>query len=123
LCGSVISDKEKEILARHISGAVREVRTQRCYFKMAVVYFQFVLVCGNYIIVNGNVLMPPRELFDRVPIEPDTKFKLATISAATCGNGHQHRMKVTDWEMYLRVTHVLLNLIFVYTHYFVSCSV
>lgn len=90
---------------------------------MAVVCFQFVLVCRNYIIVNGNVLILPCELFDRVPIEPDTKFKLVRMSAATRDNGHQHQMKVTDWEMYLRVTHVLLNFIFIYTRYFVSCSV
>jgi hypothetical protein len=41
------------------------------------------------------------------------------MSAATRGNGHRHQMKVTDWEMYLRVTHVLLNLIVIYTRYFV----
>jgi hypothetical protein len=90
---------------------------------MAVVCFQFVLVCGNYIIVNGNVLMLPRELFDCVPIEPDTKFKPVRMSAATHGNVHQQQMKVTDWEMYLRIAHVLLNLIFIYTRYFVLCSI
>ena len=90
---------------------------------MAVICFQFVLVCGNYIIVNGNVLMLPCELFDRVPVEPDTKFKLVRMSAATRGNGHRHQMKVTDWEVYLRVTCVLLNLILIHTRYFVSCSV
>jgi hypothetical protein len=52
-------------------------------FKMEVVCFQFGLVCGNYIIVSGNVLMLPRELFDSVPIEPDTKFKLARICCNT----------------------------------------
>ena len=67
--------------------------------------------------------MLPRELFDCVPTEPDTKFKLVRMSAATRGNGHQHHMKVTDWEMYLRVAHVLLNLIFVYKRYFVLCNV
>jgi hypothetical protein len=64
-----------------------------------------------------------RELFDCVPIEPDTKFKLVRMSAATRGNGHQHQIKVTDLEMYLRVAQVLLNLIFIFTRYFVSCSV
>jgi len=92
-------------------------------FKMAVVCFQFVLVCGSYIIVNGNVLMLPRELFDCVPIEPNTKFKLVRMSAATRDNVHQHQMKVTDWEMYLRVAYVVLNLIFIYTLYFVLCSI
>jgi len=74
-------------------------------------------------IVNGNVLMLHSELFDCVPTEPDNKFNLVRMSASTCGNGHQLQMKVTDWEMYLRVTHVLLNFIFIYTRYFVSCSV
>jgi hypothetical protein len=69
------------------------------------------------------MLMLPCELFDRVPIEPDTDCKLVRMSAATRGNGHQHQMKVTDWEMYLRVTHVLPNLIFIYTRIFVTCSV
>ena len=81
-----------------------------------------IIVATGYI-VNGNVLMLHRELFDCVPTEPDTKFNLVGMIAATCGNGHRHQMKVTDWEMYLHVTHVLLNLIFIYTHYFVSCSV
>jgi hypothetical protein len=70
-------------------------------FKMAVVCFQFVLVCGNYVIVNGNVLMLPRELFDCVPIEPDTKFKLVRMSAATRGIVHQHQMKVTGKCIYV----------------------
>jgi len=44
--------------------------------------------------VNGNVLVLPRELFDCVPTEPDTKFKLVRMSDATRGNDHQHQMKV-----------------------------
>jgi hypothetical protein len=61
---------------------------------MTVVCFQFVLVCDNYIIVIGSVLMLPLELFDCVQTEPDTKFKLVRMSAATRGNDHQHQMKV-----------------------------
>lgn len=60
------------------------------------------------------MLMLRRELFDCVLIELDAKIKLVRMNAPTRASSQHHQMKVSDWELYLHLSVVLLYLVFIY---------